>query len=214
MVLLTDGSPLNSEARQKQITMLEKIQHLPSNKGRVLHFMWVDSVCHPEYGQTFDISPDMLPVIVAITPKKLRFAHHVGAFTEGAISDFLSGVLGGQKKIIPFSKMPVITSAVTCADLHAKLNQPADKEEEIDLELLMSDDSDVVETKKVTTPSPKSRFIDDEDPDMDAKRRRAEEEIARLNKKSAKKPAKNTQPANGAKNTQPANGAKPTKTEL
>lgn len=201
LVLFTDGSPQNQAKRAEQIALIEAIQRLPSNKGRPLHFMWVDSTCHPEFGQVFDISPDMSPAVVAISPKKLRFARHVGSFTQDAVADFLSGVLGGQKKILPFSKMPQISpDAKPCKDIHAAQTQAPAQEEEFDLDSIMAESIEEEGAKRGKV----SVEADVEDPDLEAKKRRAEEEIAKLNKKSKSKPI-------GTKKKAPA---KPTKKEL
>lgn len=194
IILFTDGATSALAQRQPQIALLEKIQNLPSNKGRPLHFMWVDAKCRPEFGQPFDVSPDMIPAVIAVSPKKLRFAKHIGSFSESAIADFIAGVLGGQRKIVPFQKLPIIPAdAPPCAETAAQ----APSEEEFDLNSIMgSDDDDEKEEKEEVKPARKEPSVDADDAaEMAAKRRRAEEEIARLNKKSAKSSPKKPAPA-------------------
>lgn len=57
IVALLDGSPHAAEQRAETLAMLEKVQYSTGLKGRPLHFMWVDVVCHPSYAQAFDIDP-------------------------------------------------------------------------------------------------------------------------------------------------------------
>ena len=35
------------------------MQALPVNKGRVLHFMWVDVTCHPSFAAAFGVGADL-----------------------------------------------------------------------------------------------------------------------------------------------------------
>jgi hypothetical protein len=58
IVALFDGSPLNEAEKSKQLEILAEVQDSPSNKGRPLHFMWVDLSCHTSFGEFFGMSLD------------------------------------------------------------------------------------------------------------------------------------------------------------
>jgi hypothetical protein len=91
---ILDGSPMN-DAKEAQLKVLQDVQNQPSNKGRILHFMWVDSTCHPSFGDHFGVSLDTLPAVLAISPKKQAWAQHFGAFEVGKVRAWSCGGGGG-----------------------------------------------------------------------------------------------------------------------
>lgn len=79
-----DGSPMN-DGKEAQLEVLREVQNAPSNKGRILHFMWVDLTCHPSFGAHFGVSGDTLPTVLAVSPKKQAWAQHFGAFEANKV---------------------------------------------------------------------------------------------------------------------------------
>ena len=91
-----DGSTMN-ENKAAQLKTLEDVQKRPSNKGRALHFMWVDLTCHPKFGEYFGLTLENTPTVLAISPKKALMATLFGAYDTKKISSFVSGVLQGKR---------------------------------------------------------------------------------------------------------------------
>ena len=74
VIAMLDGTPEAGDVRAGQLDILSSVQYLPANKGRPLLFMWLDGYCHAEVAQTFDVSADLLPSVVVISPKRKQFA--------------------------------------------------------------------------------------------------------------------------------------------
>ena len=72
-------------------------------------FGWVDGTCELEWADAFDVQPPKLPTIVALSPKKRRFAGFVGGFMEADVRHFLAGILSGKRKTAPLSDVPLPT---------------------------------------------------------------------------------------------------------
>ena len=84
-------------------------------------FMWADGTCELAFADAFDVQPPKLPTIVALSPKKRRFAGFVGGFEEAPVRQFLTGILTGRRKTSPISDIPLPEhTAEKCAELAAE----------------------------------------------------------------------------------------------
>lgn len=191
IVAFLDGEPSNAAARESQLEMLKKVQHLPSNRGRALHFMWVDARCHPGLAAAFDVLLENTPVVVAVSPKKTRFAQMIGVYDVDRISSFIAGVLSGKNAIAPYKDFPVAAASEDCKALYASAPaEPAAPADEFDLSDVLGEDVGPSEREQLT----EARVADfaaaeqaAEKIEREEKERRAREEVERLNKMSKKK---------------------------
>lgn len=189
VVALLDGSPDNKETLEAQLEVLEQVQHLPSNKGRVLHFMWVDVRCHAAFGKVFDVLPDNAPALIAVSPKKSRFAQMIGVFDAERISGFIGGVLGGKNTLSPLKEFPTVSAADDCAALYAS-TPAAPPADEFDLSNIMGEDVGGSTRAAVEAEAEAARLASDlaaEEAERAEKARIAQAEVDRLNKKTSKK---------------------------
>ena len=84
-------------------------------------FMWADGTCELAFADAFDVQPPKLPTVVALSPKKRRFAGFVGGFEEAPVRQFLTGILTGRRKTSPISDIPLPEhTAEKCAELAAE----------------------------------------------------------------------------------------------
>eukprot|EP00035_Acanthoeca_spectabilis_P021756 m.440028 g.440028 ORF g.440028 m.440028 type:complete len:516 (+) comp18456_c0_seq1:137-1684(+) len=182
-----DGSPMN-DGKEAQLEVLREVQNAPSNKGRILHFMWVDLTCHPSFGAHFGVSGDTLPTVLAVSPKKQAWAQHFGAFEANKVAGFIGGVLSGRNRIdkLPEGGVPVISAEDNCTAVHASL-MPTEEEEDINLDDILKEMQEEASEKE------EARANDMEaleaaavDAEMDQKRKRAAAEAARMSKVSNK----------------------------
>eukprot|EP00041_Stephanoeca_diplocostata_P011168 m.181204 g.181204 ORF g.181204 m.181204 type:complete len:517 (+) comp18444_c0_seq1:99-1649(+) len=189
---ILDGSPLN-DAKEQQLEVLREVQNKPANKGRVLHFMWVDLTCHPTFGEAFDVTMDNVPTVVAVTPKKGAYAKLFGAFESSKIGGFIGGVLSGKNRITAFPEgtttAPVISAEVNCTAVHESM-MPIETDD-LDMDDIMSEMAAEAEQEKEAQEKAFAELEDQAaDVEMEEKRRKAAAEAAKMNKISNKKRSK------------------------
>eukprot|EP00039_Didymoeca_costata_P000119 m.44180 g.44180 ORF g.44180 m.44180 type:complete len:523 (-) comp10064_c0_seq1:1151-2719(-) len=187
VIALLDGSPPNKENFEAQLEHLKAVQQNPVNKGRAMHFMYVDVSCHASFAEYFGMTLENTPSIIAVSPKKAMYATHVGAFEEKKISKFISGVLGGKQRIgkLPNEdkSVPLISAEDDCAAIHASLEIPVEEDsmdDDIMAEMLAEEEARRKASEEEQEEQP------EDNSEMELKRKRAEEEMARLNKVSNK----------------------------
>ena len=184
---LLDGSPPNDDQRAEQLAILTEVQKLPSNKGRPLHFMWVDLSCHPSFGEYFGLSLENAPTLVAVSPKKALYANYYGPFATKKIGTFIAGVLAGKNRIaaLPGSKtVPVISADDDCAAVHASMTPDAEEDDagmdDIMAEMRAEEEAKAAAEEAEAAANP---IVDHE---MEEKKRKAQAEMDKLNKASNK----------------------------
>ena len=127
-------SMFSQSPHSRKIEVLEKTQHLPSNQGRVLHFMWVDLRCHTSFGAALGITLESVPALVAISPKKAVYAKFINVFAPQDVAVFIGKFLNGKAPFVPFKGFPSIEGE-DCQALYSA--QTVSSEPEIDLADLM-----------------------------------------------------------------------------
>jgi len=182
---LLDGSPPNNDDREQQLAILTEVQKLPSNKGRPLHFMWVDLSCHPKFGEYFGLSLENVPTLVAVSPKKALYANYYGPFATKKIGTFIAGVLAGKNRIAALpgdKKVPVISADDDCAAVHAAMTPDAE-EDEMDMSDIMAE----MAAEEAAEAAAKAKDAV-ENPTVDLaleeKKKKAQAEMDKLNKAS------------------------------
>jgi len=186
VIALLDGSPLN-EDKAAQLKILEEVQKRPSNKGRALHFMWVDLTCHPKFGEFFGKSLENVPTVIAVSPKKGLSANLFGSFNGKSISTFVNGVLQGKNRIGPMpgdKKVPTISADENCADVHASM-MPIEEEDD-GMGDIMAEMAAEAEAAEKAAAAERASMPSEEDIALEEKKKKAEIEMARLNKMSNK----------------------------
>lgn len=71
-----------------------------------------------------------------MSPKKGKFAHHLGRFDKQSINEFLSGVLRGRIPLADIPELPAVTE-VDCEAIHAAATEVV-AEEDFDLDDILS----------------------------------------------------------------------------
>jgi len=85
-------------ARNAKIATLQAVSK--KYKGKPFSFVWAEAGKQEKLANAMDIGGSGYPAVAVINAKKLRFAKHVGAFSEDAISDFMKDVLSGKAKTV------------------------------------------------------------------------------------------------------------------
>eukprot|EP01147_Barroeca_monosierra_P008119 gene8119-10114_t len=185
LISFLDGSPSN-EQLQHQLETLKNVQHSPAIRDRVVKFMWIDGICHPSFAEALTVGIDHLPTVVAISPRRRRFAKLLGAFAENSISEFIIGVLTGHVPILPFSEFPVISGDDNCTQAHLSLAAPPEVEGDDDVDDLIAEVLQEHELKQnadnLDADENAKQGIDEEEAQLEHKRKIAQQEIDRLNR--------------------------------
>jgi len=186
VIALLDGSPLNPD-KEAQLKILEDVQKRPANKGRALHFMWVDLTCHPKFGEFFGKSLENVPTVIAVSPKKGLSANMMGSFQGKAITTFINGVLQGKNRIGPMpgdKKVPTISADENCADIHASM-MPVEEEDDGMGDIMAEMAAEAEATEKAAAEE-RANMPSKEDIELEEKKKKAQIEMDRLNKMSNK----------------------------
>ncbi|GIL93520.1 hypothetical protein Vretimale_19909 [Volvox reticuliferus] len=116
MLALLDGKAAGFEDEHK--SLLAAAMQQSRSGGGALHFVWVDAPKHKSVMQAFGVMASDLPVLLALSAKRMRFAalqHSPGA--EGSksprlrpeqVSRFISDVLSAKIKTEPLQALPEI----------------------------------------------------------------------------------------------------------
>jgi len=189
IITMIDGSPLN-EQKEEQLQVMRDVQNAPSMKGRILTFVWVDHSCHPSFGNYFASGSELfLPAVVAVSAKKSAFAQHLGANDKTKIGAFIGGVLGGKVKIGKMpgdGEVPTISADDDCEAAHTAMMPP--EEEDLDEDIMKEMQEEEEKAREVAAAADAANVV--EDPEIEAKRMRAQAEADRMNKWSNKKSKK------------------------
>merc|ERR1712146_520266 len=148
--------------------------------------MWVDASCRPEFAAAFDVDLSIVPAIVAIQRKKGKFAKHLGSFTAKSVKSFVSKVLGGKQRLVPYSDFP-LSDNIDCAAKHSEAAAAVNEvpeEDDIDMDELMAEIRAEEEAANVEADQ-SSNAVEDEL--QKAKEEKARKEMEKLMAKSNKK---------------------------
>jgi len=99
-------------------------------------FGWVDGACRPDLAAAFDVYGSALPTIVALAPKKNRYAALVGKYAEKDIKSFLRGVLSGRVATTDLRAPLDAPVAADCAAVHAANVAPVAEEDDLEDDFL------------------------------------------------------------------------------
>jgi len=149
--------------------------------------MWVDLTCHPKFGEFFGKSLENVPTVIAVSPKKGLSANLFGSFNGKSISTFVNGVLQGKNRIGPMpgdKKVPTISADENCADVHASM-MPIEEEDD-GMGDIMAEMAAEAEAAEKAAAAERASMPSEEDIALEEKKKKAEIEMARLNKMSNK----------------------------
>jgi len=113
-IAMLDGAPENEAAKTAHLEMLTKLKKRKS--GSPLSFSWLDATCQPSFAGAFGLSEVDLPTMIFISPTKLKWARHMGAFDVETLGAFGSLVAAGKKSTETLDAFPTLEE-VDCAEV-------------------------------------------------------------------------------------------------
>lgn len=123
-------------AAPKHADHLEALQAVAALRdGQPLSFSWVSAKAHAAFVRGLGATPANTPAVVALSPKKLRYAVMTSALSKTSLGEFLDGVLTGKVSTAPMAAMPEL--GAPGAEPEAA-EEEAPIEEEFDLSDIMS----------------------------------------------------------------------------
>ena len=95
-----------------------------------LHFLWVNTSCHPEYGDIFGIYPDNLPVLLFAKPKQRLFTTLRGELTTDKVGEVVAQIFQGEEELSPFSRLNDMLP-INCQETKASSTKPNKKDRKV-----------------------------------------------------------------------------------
>ena len=124
-------------ADPKHADHLEALQAVAALRdGQPLAFSWVSAKAHAAFVRGLGATPANTPAVIALSPKKLRYAVMTSALSKASVGEFLDGVLTGKVSTSPMAAMPEL--GAPGAEPEAAEEEEAPIEEEFDLSDIMS----------------------------------------------------------------------------
>ena len=102
VVVVTPAFGSDRKQDMKYIDLVQQVQD--SRDDSFFHFSWANGTLPAvqAWAATLEAGePSDAPHLMVVIPKKLRTAHHIGAFSFQAMKDFVSGTLSGSVKAFP-----------------------------------------------------------------------------------------------------------------
>ena len=91
-----------------------------------LHYLWVNTSCHPEYGDIFRIYPDNLPVLLFAKTKQRLFTTLRGELTTDKVGEVVTQIFQGEEELSPFSRLNNMLP-INCQTTKASSTKPNKK---------------------------------------------------------------------------------------
>ncbi|GMH42272.1 hypothetical protein BSKO_10191 [Bryopsis sp. KO-2023] len=149
--------------------------------GDPLGFYWVDVKGRSKLLEGFSVVRSDVPLVVALSARKMRFALMRETMTMEHMDEFLNGVLSGRVRTAPIQDLPSLAaSAEEESDESGGAAEEVVLEDEIDLDEIMSEEVEAGTKEDVMKKI-------DEELEMEAERKKKEEEEASKAKSKKKK---------------------------
>ena len=95
-----------------------------------LHYLWVNTSCHPEYGDIFGIYPDNVPVLLFAKPKQRLFTTLRGELTADKVGEVVAQIFQGEEELSPFSRLNDMLP-INCHETKAQSITPSKKDRKV-----------------------------------------------------------------------------------
>jgi protein disulfide-isomerase A6 len=101
LVLVTPAYGSDRRQDLKYADLLKQVEEARSDG--MFHYAWVNgsSAAGQQWAAALEVEASDMPRVMALAPKKLRAAHHLGSYSFNALKDFAGGVLSGVQKTFP-----------------------------------------------------------------------------------------------------------------
>ena len=109
---------------------LRNIPFWNASPDKPLHYLWVNTSCHPEYGDIFGIYPDDLPVLLFAKPKQRLFTILRGELTTDKVGEVVEQIFQGEEELSPFSRLNDMLP-INCHETTAQSTKPSKKDQKV-----------------------------------------------------------------------------------
>ena len=111
----------------------KRLRNIPfwnASPDKPLHYLWVNTSCHPEYGDIFGIYPDNLPVLLFAKPKQRLFTILRGELTTDKVGEVVEQIFQGEEELSPFSRLNDMLP-INCHETKAQSTKPSKKDRKV-----------------------------------------------------------------------------------
>lgn len=81
-------------------------------KSRPWGLVWAEAGAQPNLEAAFDVGGAGYPALVALSPKKMRYAKHTGVFETAGLNRFIDGVISGFVRTVESPDLPKVVDTV------------------------------------------------------------------------------------------------------
>ena len=128
------------DSYNENIAILEEVEANANRFASVVHYSWVNTTCHPEIFDFFDVDPTMLPTMVYYNSQHNKYGKHIGMFTKEMIADheerFKKGSLSFMDAKVDRSEIKFADNGV-CAEM--QLDTASDSALDDDFDEIMAE---------------------------------------------------------------------------
>lgn len=107
IVYLHDGRDVSLSAGRSLLDHLGSSPNDPSKTLRdAMKLINIDAQCQFNFLSTFGIDMTALPMVITISPLKLKYSIYRGSITPEAVGEFVASIFKGKGSLAPLSTMP------------------------------------------------------------------------------------------------------------
>lgn len=88
------------ESQKERLELVAELDAVAERTGLPVYYSWLNTTCHPEFFQWFNVDPNFMPTVVYYAPEVNKHASLIGNFNKESLQEhetkFKDGKLGLQ----------------------------------------------------------------------------------------------------------------------
>lgn len=177
-----------SPGLQDDLALLELVRG--TRRDQPIQFMWVDVATQPTFAAAFGVASGTAPAVVALSPRKLRYAALHGAVNQDTIKRFIDRLLAAQLGTTVLQEVPRLVEGGEAGAQDA--DELEAEEDEFDLSDIMAEDVGAEEDREAQLRKAMAE-VEEEMAQREAEKERAQSEAKRKKKRRKSKKSKQKQ---------------------
>jgi hypothetical protein len=105
-------------SQTERVELVAELDQKADRGGLPIYYAWLNTTCHPEIFQWFNVDPNFMPTIIYYSPEHGKHANLIGKFDKESLIEheikFKEGKLPLQKAKVPLADM-VLSDITDCA---------------------------------------------------------------------------------------------------
>ncbi|KAI9324431.1 hypothetical protein DFJ73DRAFT_872633 [Zopfochytrium polystomum] len=110
LLTLQEEFPESVEAHSSDLAVITKLKKKYHDMNSPFHMVWINALKHgKKLISQFGVS-DIFPAVLAVNSNKGVYRNHLAGFDEESVSGFLSDMMAGRGRNVPFTFAPALDS--------------------------------------------------------------------------------------------------------